>query len=135
MGDHVSSLFDQDGQQFVLQRREEDVLSIHFDKSLFQVHGEWVILVRYFLRYSTLRPMQGGLDAGEEFLIAERLDHIVVGAQFEAANHIPFGPERGREDDGSGGDLLQLFADDPAVHVGQKNVKQDQVRVRVTGRL
>ena len=70
------------------------------------------------------------LDAGDQFAHEERLDDIVVGAQFQAHDAVGFRGARGQEDDRG---VRQLgmradgLADFQAVGIRQHDVENDQV--------
>ena len=92
-------------------------------------------------KWKTLRalrrnPPQDGADAGQQFARAERLHHVVVGADFEQQDLVHLVPDRAQHDDGSlhfGG--TQLLADFHTVHARQAQIHQNQVRTRHDGLL
>ena len=78
---------------------------------------------------------QDGADACEELAEPERLDHVVVGAEFEQDHTVDLVAACGDDDDGDLGALAQLPADVGAVDVRQTEVEEDEVAlVRAEGR-
>jgi hypothetical protein len=77
-----------------------------------------------------IRPAQMGVDARDQLLRAERLDDVVVGAEFEAADAIRFFAARGEHDDRRrrrARILADGLAHEQTVHAGQHEVEQDQI--------
>ena len=69
------------------------------------------------------------MDAGQDLLHLKGLDDVVVRPPFQAGHlvlRLPLGSEH---DDRGGGVLPDLFQHSPAVHNGQHNVQQHQVRL------
>ncbi len=71
---------------------------------------------------------QDGLDAGFDDLGAGGLDDVVVGARFEADDHVEVVPPRGQHDDRDLAGLADPAADLHPVDPGQHEVEQDQFR-------
>src|SRR5215469_7614439 len=72
---------------------------------------------------------QCGGDPGQQFLDAERLGHVVVGANVERGHLVPL-PAAGRHhDDRHAGLLADLPAQLETVDLGQHQVEQDDVRL------
>ena len=72
---------------------------------------------------------QDGADARDHLGRAERLDHVVVGAQLETDDAVGLRAARGEHDDRHGRLAPQLAADLAPVAVRQRDVEQDEARV------
>ena len=70
-------------------------------------------------------------DAGDHLGAAERLDHVVVGAELEADDAVGLGAAGGEDDDRDARAGADRAADVAAVAVGQVEVEQDQVGVEL----
>ena len=70
---------------------------------------------------------QHGADAGDHLGAAERLDHVIVGAELEADDPVGLRPARGEHQDRDVAAAAQRAADVAAVAVGQREVEQDDV--------
>ena len=81
------------------------------------------------------RAAQHGADAGDDLGAAERLDHVVVGAELEADDAVGLRAAGGEHDDRHAGAGADRAADVAAVAVGQVEVEQDQVGVEALGQL
>ncbi len=68
-----------------------------------------------------------GVDPGDQLAEAERLDHVVVGAELEADHLVDLLPARRDHDDRHVRALAQPAADRVAVRVGQAQVEEDDV--------
>ncbi len=99
---------------------------------LLSVHFDWA--VAQGLRRGCgrpARPSEKRRDSGDEFLRAERLRHVVVGAEFQPSHAIGFLGPRRHDDDGEGGGRrvrTQGPADFEAMHAGQHQVEDEEVR-------
>ena len=82
-----------------------------------------------------LGAAQHGADAGDHLGRAERLDHVVVGAQLEAHDAVELAAAGGEHDHGHVVLALQLAAHVAAVAVGQVQVQQHQVGLDPVGQL
>ena len=82
-----------------------------------------------------LGAAQDGADAGDHLGAAERLDHVVVGAELEADDAVGLGAAGGEDDDRDAGAGADRAADVAAVAVGQVEVEQDQVGLEALGQL
>ena len=72
-------------------------------------------------------------DPGEQFVDAERLGDVVVGAGVERVHLVLAAGPAGQHDDRDVGPAAQAADDVDAVHVGQAEVEHDQVRVLAGG--
>src|SRR5690606_21523087 len=70
---------------------------------------------------------QHGVDAGQQFGDAERLDDVVVGAGAQAADPFVLLRARGHGDDGGFGAVAQLADHVEPIAVGQAQVDEDDV--------
>ena len=78
---------------------------------------------------------QDRADAGDELLEAERLGHVVVAAERQAADLVLGRVARGEEDDRHAAALgAEPLGDLEALHVGQHDVEHDQVRAEARAR-
>jgi hypothetical protein len=80
------------------------------------------------------RPLGGSLNAaqqrahaGDELALAERLGHVVVGADAEADEQVGLGVQRGEHEHRDGPVALDAAADLVAVDAGQHDVEDDEV--------
>ena len=74
---------------------------------------------------------QDRLDPGHQLRRGKRLDHVIVGAEFQPKDDVRFFSFGGQDQDGQGAGarfLFQGFADLQAVAVGEHQVKDQQVR-------
>ncbi len=69
-----------------------------------------------------------GSEAGEELVHAERLGHVVVGAGVEGLDLVEAVGAAGEHEDGYVGPAAEAGDDLGAVHVGQAEVEDDDVR-------
>jgi hypothetical protein len=74
-------------------------------------------------------------DASHEFAHAEWLGDVVVGADIEAGDAIAFAAECGEHDDGDGGVAAEETANLHAIDAGEHDIKDDEVRVLLAGKL
>ena len=72
---------------------------------------------------------QHGPHAGDELAQAERLGHVVAGAQFEPEHNVDLGVACGDHDDGHGLQAAHLLADLDTGLVRQHHVEQDEIGV------
>ena len=70
---------------------------------------------------------QDRADAGDQLAGAERLDHVVVGAEFEAEDAVDLLAASGEHDDRHVGGRSDLAGEVAAVAVGKHHVEQDHV--------
>ena len=75
-----------------------------------------------------LGPPEHGPDAGDELLGAERLDHVVVGAELEARDPVRLVAAGGEDDDGDGGVAADGAHDVEPVDPRQAEVEDERVR-------
>ena len=61
--------------------------------------------------------------------MAEGLRDVVVGAHLQAADLVHFGVTGAEHDHGHVGEFADLLADLEAVHIGQDDVEEDEVRL------
>src|SRR5471032_2226504 len=87
-----------------------------------------------YIRLAYYAASQQSSDAQHEFGERERLDEIVVRAQFQAVNTIPDVIARGQEYDWQVAFRAQRLHDLPAVQAGQHDIEHDQL-VRMRQRL
>jgi hypothetical protein len=73
-------------------------------------------------------PAQHAADAGDQLAGAERLDHVVVGAQLQADDPVRLVALGGQHDDRGRGLGADLAAHLQAVHARQHQIQHDQVR-------
>jgi hypothetical protein len=73
-------------------------------------------------------PADGGAQAGEQLVHAERLGHVVVGAGVERGHLLGLLAPGGQHDDRDGGPAADAVNDVGSVHVGQAEVQDDDVR-------
>ena len=74
---------------------------------------------------------QHGVNAGQHLLHFKRLGDVVVGAHLQTGHLILQLALGGEHDDGDFGGLPDLLAHGPAVHAGQHNVQQHQIRLEL----
>ena len=74
-----------------------------------------------------------GANARQQLAMAERLGHVVVGAEVEAPDAVGLFAARGQQDDRHGSALAQLAADVEAAQTGQHHVEHHQVGHRALG--
>ena len=87
------------------------------------------------LRGGALGAAQHGADAGDHLGAAERLDHVVVGAELEADDAVGLRAAGGQDDDRDARAGADRAADVAPVAVGQVEVEQDQVGLEALGQL
>ena len=75
-----------------------------------------------------LGAAQHGFHPGHHLFGVKGLDYIVVGAQLQSQHLVKGLALGGEHDDGGGRGLADLSAHLPAVHLGQHNVQQYQIR-------
>ena len=68
-------------------------------------------------------------DPGEKFAGAEGLADVVIGAGVERRDLVPLLASRRQDDDRDGGPLAQPTNHFEAVHVGQSQVDDDDIRL------
>jgi hypothetical protein len=78
---------------------------------------------------SPIGPAQDGLDPCHQLARVERLDDVVVGADFEADDAIDLVAPRGEHDDGRFTHPTQLAGHIQAIHARQHEVEHDEVGV------
>ena len=81
-----------------------------------------------------VHPAEHRSHACDQLLRAERLRHVVVGAGLQPGHLVAFVDPRRQHDDGNVGMLAQRARDVEAMHVGQTEVEDDQVRPAVYAR-
>jgi len=78
----------------------------------------------------TLRATHDRMNAGDQFVLVERLGHVIVGAKPKATNLI-LDPDHAGENEDRGRNLgnAQRFQDIEAAHIRQVQIQQDNVVV------
>ena len=73
-------------------------------------------------------PAENRLDAGDQFLRRERLDHVIVGPHLQAADPVVLAAAGGQEDDRPGRVAAAQFGQHlEAVALGEHDIEQDQI--------
>lgn len=113
--------------------RERDFLAVREDAARFgadfEPAGEDAVRFLYRLLREALVACDMRLDASREFIGAEGLDDVVVGAEAEAANLVDFLLTCRDHEDRRVFFLADGAADDEAVRTWQHEVEQDEVEV------
>src|SRR5262245_20735791 len=118
MREHLSRMLYHDSKQVIFLWRELDFLAAHFDDTTYQIDGQIAKFEdRMLALYVELVP-QRRPDAGEQFLHAERLGHVIVGSLIERLDLgrliAPTGQYDDRQVCSPGADLAQQLE---ALHV------------------
>src|SRR5450756_892118 len=125
----LSAVLDERGEQPVLRRGQPDRLAVHDDLVRAEVHLHGPVVVDLGQRLSRrLPPPQQDLHASDELGVAERLGDVVVRAAAQAAHLIGFQAVRGQDEDGDIAQVTDPLEHGPAVHLGQRDVKDHQGR-------
>ena len=122
---HLPRFACQRHQQVELQRRQRDLLAAAGD--LVGGHVDLDVGDRQHLGGTVVVAAQPGPHAGDEFLLLERLHHVVVGAGLQAEHHVDGVGLGGQHDDRHAGVGAQHAAHVDAVHAGQHQVEQHQI--------
>src|SRR2546427_2468077 len=124
---------DQRGEELELLGRQLDKPVLHPDLAAvaldLEIAGPQTGLL--LLRVGRLAPAHDCPDPCDELPRRERLRHVVVGAELESENLVPFLDPARDHDHGDSGEirvLLEAPADLPAVQLGHHDVEQDHVR-------
>ena len=131
-GEDLARLARQGDQEVELERGQRDQLVVAGD--LVRGHVDDDVGDREQLGRLVLGPAQPCPHASDELLRLERLDDVVVGAGFEAENHVDGVRLRGQHHDRHTGIGTQNPAHVDAVHAGQHQVEQHQVRAGLSDR-
>ena len=99
------------------------------DDAAFHVHAEAARARndRGWFGVVVLCAAQNGLDARHQFADTERLDDVIVRAEFEADDAVNLLAARRNHDDRHVAGLAEFAAHVEAVHFGDHQVEQDQV--------
>ena len=130
---HAALVLDQVLEQQELLGRQPHVLAVEGDGVAIGVDRDRPVAERRAGR-GTARAAQQRRHARAQFLRAERLGDVVVGAELEARDAIGFLAARRQHDDRNGGDRrigAHRLADEQAVHAGQHQVEDDEIGRRL----
>ncbi|MCY1442845.1 hypothetical protein D9M71_592330 [compost metagenome] len=122
--EHPLRLAEQGLQQAEFMAGQAQRLAAVGDAHAFAVHREGTVRRRGFARRDTL---EDGLDPRRHLARAERLDHVVVGADLQADHAVDLGVARGEEDHRHLGEAPQPLAGLEAADIRQADVEDDQV--------
>src|SRR5438445_7624784 len=130
VGQHLAGMLHQDAQDVVFLRREFYLLALDLDDALDQIDAEVAALEnRLFALLLELVP-QRDADARHQFVHAERLGDIVVGAEFQSLDDAGLVGAAGEDDDGNVEPVVTPFAQElMTAHAGQAEIEQHQVRL------
>ncbi len=87
------------GEQLELGWRQGDGAASHGDPASDEVQHEIVRLDALVGEWDRIDPAQDRADTGDELAGAERLDHVVVGAEFEAGHPVRLVSACGQDED------------------------------------
>ena len=136
--DHPAGIAHQLGEQVELLAREIELLAAEAGDAGRGVELQLTDPNRLLVRAGAVSrgaPSQHGPYPRDHLAGAERLDHIVVGAQLEADDLVHLGAARGQHHDRHIGAPPQLAADVAAIAVGKGEVEHHQIRLRLSRQL
>ena len=128
MGQHLARMLHQHAQDIVFFRRQLDLAAIDLDDALDEINRQATGLEQRSFPLLLQAVAERDADARHQFVHAEGLRHIVIGAQFQR-RHDPrlVGPAR-QDDDRQRQALLAPSAQQiMAGHIRQSEIEQDQV--------
>ncbi len=131
-GEHLARLTGECHQQIELQRGQRDRHAVTGD--LVRRYVDLDRTDREQFGRLLVGTTQPGTHACHQFLGLERFDHVVVGTGFQTEDDVDGVGLRGEHHDGHTGVRTQHATDVDAVHPGQHQVEQHQVRADLAHR-
>src|SRR5262249_2844882 len=86
MGDDLARMLSEDVQHLELLRRQRERLALESNRTTGEIDLERAAFDDRIRRRAQRMPSQGHAGAGDELRHAERLGHVVVGAELEQAD-------------------------------------------------
>ena len=128
MGQHFPGMGHQQPQQVILARRQLHILFAHRDQAAHQIDRQIAAAEDRLLAVRLQAVAQRGANAGRQFLHAERLGDIIIGAQIERRHLAGLVVAAGKNDDGHGRAAIAQGAHDrQPIHSRQPQIEHDQV--------
>ena len=121
----LSLLGDEMAEQFKFFWGETDGVAFDGDGALGEINFQ-IIREKGGCSYGGGCVAESRADASHQFLGAERLDDIIVGAGIEGLDFVAFGVANGEHDDGDVARLANFAADVQAGHAGHVDVEKNQ---------
>ena len=131
--EHAPGLAREGGEELELGRRQGDGPATHGDPMPPQVELEVADDEPLGRSGGVLGPAEDGPDAGDELLRAERLDHVVVGAELEAGHPVGLVAAGGEDHDRDHRVAAEGADDVEAVDLRQAQVEDDRVGLADAG--